>query len=272
MKLPHFLIRKRRVMTEAEFQHKAIDLLNKYFPDRSFDPGQISLEVRSKGTSLGLQNMYAIYCDPTFKEKDCTSLMKDHFERVIGGLKEGDTEKEVTWQEAIAKVRPQIMPYEYSQYGWVVEYPFISNAMISVVRDLDNTYVYVKNEEIEKWGVSKSELLDIAVENLDKVSHNIEMTYCEGPEKYMGIELKDGYDAARILIPKLRQFVFSKLGAPCYAIIPNRDFLFFWSIGNSKGFHKFAADKAEKDYSHQPYPLSPTVLTVATDSIEETGV
>ena len=78
--------------------------------------------------------------------------------------------------------------------------------------------------------------------------------------KWVGIETKDGFDAARILIPKLREFLAGRLGNPFRFAIPNRDFLICWNTGTSTLFSDFTASKIRKDFETQPYPLSPPLL------------
>jgi hypothetical protein len=83
--------------------------------------------------------------------------------------------------------------------------------------------------------------------------------------KWVGIETKDGFDAARILIPRLREFLAGRLGSPFRFAIPNRDFLICWNAGASSRFAEFTASKVQKDFESQPYPLSPHVFEVTAD-------
>ena len=124
----------------------------------------------------------------------------------------------------------------------------------------------MKREDALRWNKAHKELLDIAIANLDEASRKMQMQSTDNDEaKWVAIETKDGFDAARILVPKLREFLASQLGSPFRFAIPNRDFLICWNTGASTRFSDFTASKIQKDFESQPYPLSPHVFEVTAD-------
>jgi hypothetical protein len=76
---------------------------------------------------------------------------------------------------------------------------------------------------------------------------------------------QDGFDAARIAVPKIRMAFGGKLGFPFYFGIPNRDFLICWSATDGTGVLQFAREKLRHDFQQQPYPISPSIFQVAAD-------
>lgn len=85
--------------------------------------------------------------------------------------------------------------------------------------------------------------------------------------KFLMIQSNDGYDAARLLAPKFREFLASKLGYPFHAGIPNRDFLIVWSIENPEKMKSGFAESIAEDFREKPYPLTPNVLVVTKEKI-----
>ena len=51
-----------------------------------------------------------------------------------------------------------------------------------------------------------------------------------------------------------------ELDEPCYAAIPNRDFLITWSRSNSEEFHIHVRAQIRQDSENQPYPLTSTIF------------
>lgn len=158
------------------------------------------------------------------------------------------------------------MPPEYAQQAPIISLPFGRTLAIGIVLDSDDGYLYLKREDALRWKKPEKELLDIAIANLDEASRKMRMQSSDNEEaKWIGIETKDGFDAARILIPKLREFLASRLGSPFFFGVPNRDFLICWSTGSSPRFSDFTAAKLKKDFETQPYPLSLHVFEIADD-------
>jgi hypothetical protein len=89
----------------------------------------------------------------------------------------------------------------------------------------------------------------------------------QGPDRFIGVQAADGYDAARILLPELCGFILSHLGEPFFAGIPNRDFLICWAADCSEQFHAFAREKIAGDYEVQSYPLTPSVIVATAEKI-----
>ena len=79
------------------------------------------------------------------------------------------------------------------------------------------------------------------------------------------IASSDGYDAARILIPELREFIAENIGSPFFFAIPNRDFLICWTGANSE-LDKFVREQVRDDYGSMPYPLSPRIYRVSAEN------
>ena len=88
----------------------------------------------------------------------------------------------------------------------------------------------------------------------------------------LAIQTGDGYDAARLLLPAMRKLAVEHLGEPCYAAVPNRDFLIMWSQSNPEEFQTLVRAQVRQDCQSQPYPLTSTVFVVTDSAAVFAGV
>lgn len=254
---------KNRFTSDAEsFRDRVLKLARASYPSIPFEaPAQNADVIIAKGTQIGLQNLKAKFDQSDRSQQALEQLVKEHFYFVLK-----DEPSVTTFDAARQKLRPQLMPPEYAVQTPIISFPFGQTVAIGIVLDSDKGYLYLKREDALRWNKSHKELLDIAIANLDEASRKMQMQSTDNEEaKWIGIETKDGFDAVRILIPKLREFLASRLGSPFRFAVPNRDFLICWNTGASTRFSDFTASKIQKDFATQPYPLSPHVFEVTSD-------
>lgn len=259
-----FFFKNRAKPTLEGFRARVLKLVKASYPKVQFDASIQSADVIvAKGTQIGLQNLKAKFDQSDRSQQSLEQLVAEHFDFI---LREEPAVPD--FNTARQKLRPQIMPPEYARQAPILSFPFGETLAIGIVLDSDVGYSYVKREDATRWKKSDEELLEIAIANLDEASHEMQMQSTNNEEaKWIGIETKDGFDAARILIPKLREFLAGRLGNPFRFAVPNRDFLICWDTGASTRFSDFTVAKIRKDFEAQPYPLSPHVFEVTIDGI-----
>ncbi len=153
-----------------------------------------------------------------------------------------------------------------------ITYPFLDEVLISVVVDAEHGYAYVRSEDVERWQVSLIDLYEAACANLTEASQNLGVSYYQGPPSIIALDTNDGYAAARILLPSLRQFVSERLGSPFCAGIPNRDFLIMWSANTDAAFQSRMKSQLAEDASSRSHPLSDRILKVTEETIGALGM
>lgn len=255
-------------MDKSQFQSKVYEYLKSNYSGYSFEMGATADVIKLGEIEIGLQNIYNTYSKESLDRKQLDLLLADHFSRLLPQILNQDSDSLVPWVEAKSKVRPQLAPKEYLDRLALVSDTLDEKVIIACVIDSENGYKYVTAEDLREWNISQKELMDQAISNLDQASKKIPLQVSLDREKFIGIQVMDGYDAARILIPGIRRFAAEKLGSPFYAALSNRDFLIMWSGENSEGFKSFAIDKTAKDYIEQPYPLTPNVFRVTESTID----
>jgi uncharacterized protein YtpQ (UPF0354 family) len=254
-------------MDSKQFQNYVLSVLGREFSDRRFTANADPLVISSSDAAFGLQNLYLSYQRDRPSQSDLDTMVVEHFARLLAEADRHTAGRRSTWDEVRPRLRLQLMPAEYRKKIAVLTFPFLDDVQVGIVVDSEAGYAYVREEDASAWGQSPLDMYEVAVENLSTASAGLSMTFVPPPGALIGIEAKDGYDAARILVPRIREFAAEKLGEPFFAAIPNRDFLILWSAQNPAHFQRLVRERVAKDFAEQSYPLTSTVLVVTCGAI-----
>ncbi len=253
------------------FQSEVLAMLKQEFPGRSFKAGNSFDVIVADKAEFGLNNLRARLClaSPPLSPKERVNVAKAHFRSMLSVADQRPSRGPEGWSSVQSQVVLQLMPAEYAQKFQddkaLVSRPFIPGVASAVVVDSESGYRYVRKSDVTQWKIGIDALFEQAVKNLDAKSKAAKLQGSRGPDKFLAFEEKDGYDAARILLPWVRAEAAKLLGDPFLAAMPNRDFLILWSAQNGADFQKFTRQKARDDYKAQPYPLTPATLRVWRD-------
>lgn len=256
-------------ITAVQIQNEALSILKKDYPNRSFSKGTSVDVILMDEVEFGLQNLLSKLCLSSLSASERKDEIRRHFAAMMKMTEQSEPSRPLTWHEAKEVVALQLMKEDYVRpfkgKHVLVTRPFIPNVLLAVVIDQKDGYGYVREEDRERWQVSEAMLFERAIQNLDQLTANAKLQGANGPDKFLGIEEKDGYDAVRLLVPWVRQEAAKVLGDPFFAAVSNRDFLIMWSKANSTNFQELARKNVQDDFSAQPYSLSPNVLQVWSD-------
>jgi hypothetical protein len=117
-----------------------------------------------------------------------------------------------------ARLQIQIDGGDSSKFE-IPEYEIGSHLIASLVYDLPDTMMSINNEQLETWGVTYYEALEIAKENLEKTPSAFAQIGADCFASATG----DSYDACRLLLPNLIEGFEVK--GDLIAMVPNRDTL-----------------------------------------------
>ena len=250
-------------------QSEVLAMLKKDYPGRTFKAGKSSDVIVADKSELGLSNLRAKLClaSPPLSAKERIDVARSYFRSTLSLVDHPDAQ--AGWASVESQVMLQLMPAEYGERfkddKALVTRPFAPGIATGVVVDGEKGYRYVRQVDLAQWKIGADALFERAQKNLDAKSKAVKLQGSKAPEKFLASEVKDGYDAARLLLPHVRAEAAQLLGDPFLASLPNRDFLILWSVGNSTEFQQFARTKAKADFKAQPYPLSPATLRVWRD-------
>jgi uncharacterized protein YtpQ (UPF0354 family) len=256
-------------LTPRQLQKESLAILKKQYPQRTFSAGPEEDMIRMDQAELGLDNLYNKLCSESLTSKERAKQIQRHFADIVAMVEKHEAKQPRTWADAKEMVYLQLAPQSYLQpliaNTRLIHRPLTEGIFVAVVLDADDGYGYVKSEDREKWQVSEAELFDQAQRTLERSAREITLHEGRSGDKLLAIQENDGYDAARILVPSVRQHAAELLGEPFYVGIPHRDFIVMWSTANSPVFQRTTRDTLANDFATQPYSISGDVFEVWAD-------
>lgn len=145
--------------------------------------------------------------------------------------------------------------------------PLTSELVIALLVEYDGRARYLRQREIDDWGVSAGEVLGVALENLAKRSEKARIAAMEtehGP--LLVARTGDGRDSARVLLKSLYAALSARLGERVYVSVPHRD-TFFACAANNRALVQELARRTAHDAERAPHRLSKRLF-----ELTETGV
>lgn len=170
-----------------------------------------------------------------------------------------------------ARLRPTLVPSDYAQRYDIAARSFQANVVEALVIDDAHATRYVRTQDLTAWQVDLDSLLTPAERALWQSSQALELkpespTDTSQPGKFLTLTTHDGYDAARLVLPELRDALAKQLGTPYFVAVPNRDFLVAWS--SDYAFADQFRAKVREDFGARSYPVSPQVFRVDGERIQ----
>lgn len=258
-------------MDAEAFRDRVLAILREEFPDEVFAADIRPNLIGWREAEFGLHTLHADAERLNVTDEQLRVAVVAHFSRLIKMTKFSKELLPAAWETAEKRVRLQLMPAEFFRSGVSVTYPFLEEVVVSVVIDSEYGYAYVRHEDLVRWQISQIDLYELARENLKTASEGIELSLIDGPPALIALQSHDGYDAARILLPEMRQLAAAKLGTPFLAAIPNRDFLIMWPQDADDDFQMSIKTQVLRDHAAQSHPLTSTILRVTEESIVPQG-
>jgi hypothetical protein len=139
----------------------------------------------------------------------------------------------------------------------IPEYECGSHLVASLVYDLPETMASVSKEQLEKWGTTYYEALEIARENLEQEP----FTFAKIGDGLYASATGDSYDACRLLLPSV--MAKFEVKGELVAMIPNRDTLLVAGTDDEQSL-AIMVDLAAKALE-APRPMVPIPLRLEDD-------
>ncbi len=173
-----------------------------------------------------------------------------------------------------ARIMPRIQPvsiFDHLCREQVAHVPYVNGTVIVFVMDMPQMTVSVTTEQMIRWKVTADELDELARQNLENTSNELELqvvTSKEGGRAVIVAE-QDGYDAARLLLTDLYSHLAPKLGGDFYVATPARD-MFVALSPRPNPFVQRLTSRVEEDYRRLPYPITSAFFYVTRDGVAGT--
>jgi uncharacterized protein YtpQ (UPF0354 family) len=140
--------------------------------------------------------------------------------------------------------------------------------VIAYALDSDASYKLVIQDDLVKWSVDADAVHAAAIDGLEDLSAGIEIRARpskKGPGVFATILTRDGYDAARLLLPGFMKRMRGVLSDTVVVGIPNRDFLIAWTPDFAA--HAGFVAQIGEDVQSQPHPLTDELFIAGPDGV-----
>lgn len=244
------------------FRQQVLALAKELYPSLTLTehPDAVDM-VLADEQQVSLQNIHANYKLSEQPDVDLKGLVERHFGQLLA-LNIPKIEN-LDYEDVKEKLYPQVMPAEYVERApsRLISFPLSQQVSVGLVADFPETYMYLRQIDLQRWDVAADDLFDRAQKNLEELTQSVQLQLA-GADKdvFVAVASGDGYDAARILIPSFQAFLAQHLGETFRFALPNRDFLICWRLDCDEAFHQQIASQIVADSEERPYPLSSSVF------------
>ena len=252
------------------FTERIVAEARRRYPARQVETTGV-LSVRFGDAQVGLTNFYRQYIAMPDRFSDlATQILKRAEEIQSASLQRFDP--------TLDAVRERVMPMLYPLGQWQEHFPhhvgepWVDPLAILYVVDQPDTYWYVREDLLTKWGISQLELHELALSNLTAYWEVSPMELHvaageHGPSMVLPAK-HDSYNAVRLICPQFREQLLELFGCEFVVGLPNRDF-FAATVVESRELLQHFQQQVRSDYSTSDHPLCDRLLRVSADGVSQ---
>jgi uncharacterized protein YtpQ (UPF0354 family) len=262
--------------TPHEFRARVLEILNREYPQlRPAARGEWTIEVTDEqGEPRGTIALENLYRSCLLNAESMGALIRDYLDEVFDSIQE---ESDYSSYESVrGRLLPMLKPEDWvrevSERLEILGAEFAPGLWICFAIDEPARLAYVTRELLEQWDVPLERIQEVAQDNLAAGNRELEMALLPGEDNRpyaLVINTQDGYDAARLVLPGVREAFAEELGDEYLVGIPNRDFLIAFSQRDPE-MTAAIIRQIKQDYHRMDHPLTPTVYRVRADTVEAT--
>jgi hypothetical protein len=254
------------------FTEKVHGILSRRFPEREFVSKPAAGVITMGEAQFGMTNLHLEYQKSPVDDETLETSIVEKFENLVSLTDAGEGVLPPEWVDAKPRLRLQLFSRRLESMEAALSFPFSDTVCSSLVIDSPKGYAYVRPEDAQNWDQSVVDLMELAQQNLLDASQEMQLMKVPGETPLCIIQTVDGYDAARVLVPEIRQRLIRELtgseDGEIYVGVPNRDFLIAWRTDTAAALHSNIANQIATDADSQPYPLCNVPLKTSRDSIQ----
>jgi hypothetical protein len=228
------------------------------------------LKVTVDGKSIGLDNLFRmVQQDP----QRGTSFIRSYFDRIFEGDSLGASV--IPFAVARHRIMPRIQPesiFDGVDRNSIAHLPWVNGTVIVFVMDMPEMTVSISTEQMVRWGITAEDLESIARENLGSYAPDLQVQVIASHDggRAAVLSLKDGYDAARLLLTRLHERLAKELRGDFYVATPARDVFIALSYGPDPFLGRVRA-RIARDFLRLPYPITQDLFIVTRDGVAGTS-
>lgn len=252
-------------LTREQFVEHLLTHVKTKFPLVEILPGGQNFSVSVNGNTASLENLYRIIL-----------LQPDHADRHIDRwmvellrAAEGSPDQTAAFEEIKDRIMPMVLAeHAVDRDGAMTSQSLLPGLRVVYALDHDRTIAYIPKVVFKQWGITMEQLHETALENLVSRSQEIGGQAAQDEDGVINLvilQILDGYDASRLLLPSLHDRLRRFLGSPFAAGIPNRDILLCFR--NTPEMVDRLRKQIHSDFEEMPHQISDRVFLVTPDGI-----
>lgn len=255
----------KALLSEAEFSRVLVNRARRERPDIRVEPmGDYLLLIQPLQGQQRVVSMADLY--ETYRQAP-----RERDEAIAAFLETRVYEEQPAISGSFAENRnaimPQVVPLTLLEYckqdnRELAALPYLGGLAIAFVLDEAERYTYIHRRIMEDWGVTETDLLHAAMENLQELGEG-ENHYQIGTEERIALvwETFDGYDASRILLSKVINAAAALVPGNPLIGIPNRDYMVLFSDVDPD-FVAEMRERIRQDFEGHDYPVTTRLFTL----------
>ncbi len=262
-----FFLGRRARITPEKFVEAVNARLVEAHPDlKVIETNGFEMKIEKDGEAHTVfwDNAYMVYVrNPGY----CNEIIDDFLKALTG-----KPELPATWDEARSRLLPSLKSRAYLEevgkmangaefVEKLVVLDYKGDLCVFIAIDSELTVAFATKDQLADWGVSAEHALEVAIENLGKLTGPLWPDAVETASKsgYFAFNTLDGYDASRLLLPDFYERASRALGCTRIAVgTPNRDFIIAYPADNP-ALDKVAG-KVRADYQSYDHAISPDMI------------
>jgi hypothetical protein len=251
--------------SREKFTEQVLACVAERFPLVKIARAEQPFSMKVNGHAASLENLYrAVVLNPEDS--------RHQIERWIVELlraSEGTPDRLGSFEELKDRILPMIIAEkDAASHQNTVTQPLIDGLRLAYAIDNDRTISYIPEVHFERWGISRDDLHEAAIDNLVARSESMHAHAAQDEDGRVNLILfqtMDGYDASRLLLPTLHEKLREYLGSPFAAGIPNRDILLCFR--NDEETVDRLRDQIREDHKKMPHGVTDKLMLVTADGI-----
>jgi len=233
--------------------------LKEKYPDEKYQLKE--LELVGKSRAIPLSNLLLRIKNAP---GDWEELTDEFFETAVKVLYATDL-----GHEQLDDVRDEIFPFIRpdsvgAEEGRLLKSEWLADLNVTYVIRIPSGFRYLTEPDLERWGIEREELHQLAIANLSKLDTAAAMPEVpEGALPFVMLAAGDNMEASRLLHPRLYERFAETLGGPFIAAIPCRDALILFP--NDRDMRRKMQELVRKDYETSAYAITDRLFLVTPD-------
>ncbi|HUG89798.1 MAG TPA: DUF1444 family protein [Planctomycetaceae bacterium] len=252
------------------FADRVLALARQKFPLLDCETAE-EFQLRVGGSNLNLFNFYRQYVKSPDKFAE---IVLPALTTIVQVQEWGHDQTHPAFED----VRGRILPMLYPQHVWQERFPnfigmpWVAGLIVLYVVDEAQAYWYVREDLLAAWNLTRDELHELALANLDTYFENNPIEFLvAGSEENPQLLIPgtpNAYNSCRVLSESFHGRLRELLGGQFGVGLPGRDFFVAFRLGDEAAVAQVRRQVGE-DFARMDHPLSDRLLLVTPDGVCE---